>query len=269
MSFEKIGNYLVHVLPQVEYCNPVEFDFHNELDSHLMLVNQIVQASPEFSGLSKFEKDELAHNTAVEEHLKDWTTRYREIMAQKFPENFFAFLLTEKRKKQDNILKDVTLNVKMLNAIFYRAWHKFGFRFSYYRFEKKSDQFRDKKRPKLYYLRPDNSFDTIGKTDLSDGQLKALLQQRKVVIVIFLDKGKLWHCFLHTYNSIMGKEIGNKPHLHYISSAFGRHISRESVLKELSKGEYNLPSMIHIPFRENMFDLFPEVPIIPRKDYAH
>jgi hypothetical protein len=71
----------------------------------------------------------------------------------------------------------------------------------------------------LFYLQEDNSLDIVGQTDVSEQEMRALINQRSVVVAKFLDKGRYWHCFLHTYRGILGKEIDNSPHIHYIISS--------------------------------------------------
>ena len=260
LDIKKIGNYTLQFVPQVEYVNPIEFDCENRLDSELANLKLLISLDPELSKAPKAMAERVIHKVAVKNFLKSWEENYNEVMDSQFPDNYFSFLLSKKRKQQNKILEKHKLDICSMQAIFYRAWIEYDFSFSSYTFERKPKSFQNRKFPELYYLQSDNTLDIIGETDLSEGELKSVLAQRNVVLARFLDKGKIWHCFLHTYNSITGKEIGKKPHIHYISSAFGTHISREGVLKELRKGRYDLPPMIHIPYDEKWMDEFPIVP---------
>ena len=89
----------------------------------------------------------------------------------------------------------------------------------------------------------------ITECSITKGEVKNLIEQRKVIVSHFFDKDDNWHCFFTTYNSIGGKENhkGGQPHFHYISSAFG--ISREDFLESMKSGQYKSTS-IHIDLLE-------------------
>ena len=79
----------------------------------------------------------------------------------------------------------------------------------------------------------DGTIETIGDTDLTNGQVKKMITERKVIIAHFFDRGNDWHCLFTTYNSIGGKENYNngQPHYHYFSSAFG--IKRDEFIESI------------------------------------
>lgn len=83
-----------------------------------------------------------------------------------------------------------------------------------------------------------------------NGQLKQVIEQRKVIVSKFLDKGSEWHCLLLTYDSLKGKESwkNGQPHYHYISSKF--RIPRDKVVEQLKSSSYNLGSLPHIDLLE-------------------
>lgn len=102
--------------------------------------------------------------------------------------------------------------------------------------EKFPKKFKDKKIPVCFCQQDDNSIETIGTTDMTDGEMRALLEQRKVVQARVFHKGEHWHCFYYTYKGFAGLEpgiMGKQPHYHYISDKSG--ISRmelERCIKE-------------------------------------
>lgn len=66
--------------------------------------------------------------------------------------------------------------------------------------------------------------DAIGATEMSDGELRALLEQRKVVQARVYHKDNHWHCFYFTFKGLAGLEsgvMGSKPHYHYLSDKSG------------------------------------------------
>ena len=248
INIKQIGDFNFSFCPNVEYVNPIEHFFNLQFEISLNLTNKIIDITPELNNFKDDLARKVAYKVAFKNHLRDWKIEYNQILSLKFPENYFDFLLSEKRKHQNKILESFPLDSNSLHAIFYKAWLEFGFAFSNYFYQKNPKQFAEKKYPELFYLNEDDSIDVIGDTNLTDGQMKSILTQRTNVVAKFLDNGRHWHCFLYTWNAINGKEIGNMPHIHYISSAFGRNITREGVLNELKNGKYNLPTMIHINY---------------------
>src|SRR5690606_26136253 len=105
--------------------------------------------------------------------------------------------------------------------------------------------YNNKKLPEFFELNKDGSVHKIGETDLSDGELKNIITQRKIIISNFLIKDNIWHCFFSTMKGISGGEKynGGQPHFHYISNAFG--ISKEEFIKSIKTGKYK-SSNIHI-----------------------
>jgi hypothetical protein len=105
--------------------------------------------------------------------------------------------------------------------------------------------------PKIIILDDDGNTQHVGKTDLSDGQMKHLVDQRQSLIVWLLEKDDIWHCFLQTVKGLKGKEagtMGSQPHIHYLSNSFG--ISKEVLLKKIkNEGEY-VTTKVHIPLAD-------------------
>ena len=97
----------------------------------------------------------------------------------------------------------------------------------------------------------EDAVNIIGDTDLTEGQVKRMINERKVIIAHFLDRGDEWHCFFITYNSIGGKENhkDGQPHFHYISSAFG--IKRDDFIKSMESGNYKSTSGLSQPLVDN------------------
>ena len=117
--------------------------------------------------------------------------------------------------------------------------------YSRYRFENLPKDLTDKRKPKIVDISKEDAVNIIGDTDLTEGQVKRMINERKVIIAHFLDRGDEWHCFFITYNSIGGKENhkDGQPHFHYISSAFG--IKRDDFIKSMESGNYKSTS-VHI-----------------------
>ena len=105
--------------------------------------------------------------------------------------------------------------------------------------------FDDKQFPIVYQELADGRIDKIGETNMSDGEMRALLRQRRVQNVRIYHKGDVWHCFYGTYKGINGEEPGpngSRPHCHYVSNKWG--IKREDLLQRIR--DNNMPSSVHV-----------------------
>lgn len=80
-------------------------------------------------------------------------------------------------------------------------------------------------------------------------ELKAVLKDRKVLVVRVYHKGDVWHCFYGTYKGLNGEELGamgSQSHYHYISDKWG--YSRAELNHFIET--INMPSSpVHILFK--------------------
>ena len=161
------------------------------------------------------------------------------------PENFLKLLETTRKKDQISLLKGLSINPDQLIALIFKSFNEHGYLYSRYRFENLPKDLTDKRKPKIADISKEDAVNIIGDTDLTEGQVKKMINERKVIIAHFLDRGDEWHCFFITYNSIEGKENhkDGQPHFHYISSAFG--ITRDDFIKSMENGNYKSTS-VHI-----------------------
>lgn len=108
------------------------------------------------------------------------------------------------------------------------------------------DKFKEKEMPILFVNNNDNFVDSFGNTNMTNGEMKSLLEQRKVVQARIYKNRDIWHCFYFTNKGLAGKESGNMgscPHYHYLSSQSG------ILLEELKMriGKCDMPSSkVHI-----------------------
>lgn len=155
-----------------------------------------------------------------------------------------------KKKEQIKLLKGANLTYDQLGALFAQAENK-GYSFSHYHYQGDPSSVNKDELPKFIHVKEDGTVEYYGKTTLTEGQIKQVVEQADVLIARILDNDEHWHCFLQTFKGLKGQEAGlqgSQPHLHYISDSFG--ISRNSLVEMLRKGEY--PSTpVHIPLKEN------------------
>jgi len=148
-------------------------------------------------------------------------------------------------KEQNKLLKGLTLkpaDILWLN----KEAQELGYLLDIYHEETYPAKFHQKKRPVVYNKNEDGSIDTIGSTEMSEGEMKALLAERKVVQARVYHKGEHWHCFYFTFKGVAGKETGEmgaKPHHHYLSDKSG--ITWETLMQRIK--ECDMPtSKVHI-----------------------
>jgi hypothetical protein len=139
----------------------------------------------------------------------------------------------------------MTLNPDELMSLIFKSYNDFGYLYSKYLFENLPGGLEGKKLPKLFHIREDGTIEKVGETDLTDGELKNVIEHRKVIVSHFFEKDDFWHCFFLTYNSIGGKENwkNGQAHFHYISSSF--EISKADFIESMRTGKYKSTS-IHI-----------------------
>lgn len=99
-----------------------------------------------------------------------------------------------------------------------------GYKFSSYRFEGKPKNFKKEDLPNFAYVDDNDILHRVGGESLSEGQLRALINESKVIYVQILDNGIQWHAFIRTFQGLKGKEsgtLGSVPHIHYYSNKNG------------------------------------------------
>ena len=126
-------------------------------------------------------------------------------------------------KDQNKLLKGLTLTGEDLLWMNKEA-QDMGYLLDIYHEEKYPDKFKEKKHPALFRKKEDGSIEKIGTTDMTDGEMRALLEQRKVIQARVYHKNNIWHCFYFTFKGLAGLEsglMGSKPHYHYLSDKSG------------------------------------------------
>lgn len=151
------------------------------------------------------------------------------------------------KKEQTRLLKKASMNRTDFMAIMFEAESQ-GYTFSQYKQEVLPSDVNRSQVPAVAELNNDGSVTSIGNTSMTDGQIKSMITQRKLIDAKIFDKGSHWHCFYYTSKGLEDKESGaqgSKPHLHYISDKFG--LSREQVVAMFKSGKCP-KSSIHIGF---------------------
>lgn len=245
MNTEKIfdengrGFTRVFSMDKVEKVNPIEYYKSYELEKRTISLRDLLNAKNSF--LTSLLDDNFFIKKA-EETLVGFFEKFEQT---KIHDNFIELLKTTRKKDQESLLKGLTLNPDELMSLIIKSYTDFGYLYSKYLFENLPNGLEDKKLPKLFRLKDDGTIDKVGETDLTDGELKNVIEHRKVIVSHFFEKDDIWHCFFLTYNSIGGKENwkNGQAHFHYISNAFG--ITKDDFIESMRNGKYKSTS-IHI-----------------------
>ena len=148
-------------------------------------------------------------------------------------------------KQQEKLLRGVTLSGAEFLWLNKDA-QELGYLLDIYHEETYPKKFNEIKKPIVFNQKDDGSIETLGSTEMSDGEMRALLEQRKVVQARIYHRESHWHCFYFTFRGLAGEEggvMGSKPHYHYLSDKCG--IPIDDLLKMIK--ECNMPSSkVHI-----------------------
>lgn len=245
MSTQKIydengrGFTRIHSMDKVVDVNPIEFYKNYELNKRAVSLRDILNAKDPFL---TSELDDSFFIKKANEMLVGFFEKFENT---EVPENLLKVLETTRKKDQVKLLKGMEFNPDQLMSLIFKSYSDYGYLYSKYVFENIPDGFEDKKLPKLFHLKEDNSIVKVGETDLTDGQLKHIIEHRKVIVSHFFSKDDIWHCLFLTYNSIAGRESwkDGQAHHHYISSSFG--VSKEDFIESMKSGKYKSTS-VHI-----------------------
>lgn len=148
-------------------------------------------------------------------------------------------------KQQIRLIKDLTLSgidILWLN----RQAQDMGYLLDVYHEEKYPVKFDQKKHPCVLNQTDDGTMETLGETDMTEGEMRAFLEQRKVVQARIYHRNNHWHCFYFTFKGLAGEEsgmMGSKPHYHYLSDKSG--LAWDDLLQRIK--DCDLPSSkLHI-----------------------
>lgn len=158
---------------------------------------------------------------------------------------------TLSHKEQEKLLKGVSLtptDILWMN----KEAQDLGFLLNIYQEEKFPEKFKEKNIPLLIHKKKDNDIEKMGTTDMTEGEMRAILEQRKIIQARIYHKNNVWHCFYFTYKGLAGNEsglMGGKPHYHYFSNK--SRIIWDDLMKRIK--DCDMPSSkVHIIIERNL-----------------
>ena len=161
------------------------------------------------------------------------------------PESFIKLLSSKTKTQQQNLLKNQSINIDQLFSLIIISSIEHNFLYSRYVSLNYPKDFDHSKLPLIAEKEDDGTISKIGDTELTDGKLNQIFEQRKSITANFLDNGSTWHCLFVTQRSLDHKESWNneQPHFHYISDKWG--LKREDVVNRIKSGRYPSTS-VHV-----------------------
>lgn len=225
------GSFVIgNIMEDVEDVNPREYFLHFHAKSIIPLFIEILtkEGVPIVGRIP-----EMIYQTAYD--IAEEQMRHSESLELPEP---LKKLLTEdlKKKEQVSLLKGVSIETEQLATLFIFAGVQ-GYSLSQYRFEGVPGKYATAELPSFIHLLEDGSVEHTGKTELSDGQMKEVVETSSFVIARILKKDSHWHCFYQTKNGVSGQEpgvFGGLSHFHYVSDSFGLNL--EDVIKGFKSG---------------------------------
>lgn len=235
------GHYHIANVPDYELVTPHDYLIEKIVNSKYRIM-QIITQSQNVTG-----SRELMLQIMRKRAIAEWKVEYAEMLTKKLPANLLPLLGAERKNEQKRLTRGMELTSDELTAFIAQAGHFHGFLYSQYRSEHLPNGTDLANLPVLTHLGDDDSITKVGNSTLSDGQLKNVVTQRKVLLGKFLEKGADWHCFVYTYDSINGKEKGDwDSHIHYISSKWC--VPKADVVAGIKNGRYPSSGLPHIKY---------------------
>jgi hypothetical protein len=136
-------------------------------------------------------------------------------------------------KDQNKLLDGITLgpsDILWLN----KEAQEMGYLLDIYHEEKYPIKFNEKQMPVVFHEEKDGTIKQMGTTDMTEGEMRAFLEQRKVIQARIYHKDDIWHCFYFTFKGLSGLErglMGSQPHYHYLSDKSG--ISWDELIRRI------------------------------------
>jgi hypothetical protein len=221
-----------------EYVNPIEKTYEIYVGSCIQMALKGLKHPRYVQSLDP----EVNFVHCQEEGIRQFKQYYNEVMSLNVPEELFKLFSFSKKKRQlaeiNKVVASNGLTPDLLQAFIFRAYLDHGYTLSMYTGEKLPGGVEAEELPDAAMVDEDGSTRIWGSTSLNISQIKNGVLQRGIVAARILDKGTDWHCFIYTMNGVNGKEVGQSPHIHYISNAWGHE--RNEVVRQVKAGDYSL-----------------------------
>lgn len=157
--------------------------------------------------------------------------------------------ITLSKRKQEQLLRGLKMSDR--DILWWNLLsHRRGFLMDILHIEVLPNAFDEKLKPAIC-VEEQGKIIHVGETNMTCGEMRAMMRQRKVIQLRIYHKNDVFHCFYFTFRGLAGKEsgeFGSQPHYHYVSNKW--NYTRENLIDMISKGL--LPdSKVHIIIDRN------------------
>ena len=180
---------------------------------------------------------------------EEWNEKRVEIESIKIPTPIVTLFKCKHKKTQQKLLRGFELIPELLAAIMFYAFNEHGYLLTRFSSEYYSANVNKADLPVIIDAN-DNKVKAVGKTTMTEGQMKDAVTNRNGIVATILKNDEDWHCFFITQHSAKGMENwkGGQPHFHYISSYFGLEL--DYVIEQLKSEHYKIGNLPHIDLNE-------------------
>ena len=184
---------------------------------------------------SGFPDDEITAAAAHEFGLKNWKRMADEIKNRGISSGIKRLLAAKDKSEATRVCSEIEISHSDFSDFIVLSRAE-KFKHSLRTFEIIPEDLKGKKLPKLVHLKKTGELHIEGDTELTEGQLKHLIQNRKNMHVHIFDLDKVWHCFYFTFGDLKGNHWTSQ-HLHYFSHLWT--YSREKIYENLSQKRHS------------------------------
>lgn len=160
-------------------------------------------------------KDSLVQMTALKQATEFWNKMKSDVEKAGVSKNIENLFNQSKKKTAISHLNSIVITHEEFSNLIILS-DKIGYKHSLEVIELIPQDLENKKMPHLLHWDGSGEPYYEGETDMTTGELKRVITERKVMHVHFFQKETNWHCFYFTFKDIKG-EHHNVEHMHYLS----------------------------------------------------
>lgn len=225
-------------------CRPMDYYRYAYAHAHVEMLKYIATKKGEIIS----ENDKFLHIIALQQ-TDEFICK---ILSEGKPNKKLIKLLedsTLSKRKQEQLLRGLKMDSR--DILWWNVLtHQLGYLMDILHIEVLPRKFDEKQQP-VICIEESDRITHIGKTNMTDGEMRAMMEQRQVMQLRIYHKGDMFHCFYFTFRGLAGDEsgeFGSQPHYHYVSNKW--NYTRENLIDMISKGV--LPdSKVHIIIERN------------------
>ncbi len=237
------SSYIKISVGETDKVDPIKFYEDYFKKSRFILYREAILN--ELKATSTYISMEDIEAVAIKHSDKDWQKNRKETLAIPIPDEIKKLLKSKRKKEQIQLLKNFKVTSAELMAYTFYAFQYEGYLLTQIVGEHDPIGTDTSQKPRMIHVEGEK-VTSVGKTNLTKGQLKHIVNHQIKTVARILEKDDEWHCFFITYGSLRGDESwkDGQPHFHYISDKFG--ISKEVLIEQLRSREYKLGNLPHI-----------------------